>query len=152
MKTIRTKKSIWLCLLTMSCSSHAQVKPLAEIKPIVMCGEKLLAEVARNDEDRSRGLMGRTSIAKGKAMVFVFEEEREISFWMKNVPFDIDIGFFDAKGAYVSHTTMKGTSPMQLESALPSYPSIGPAKYAVEVIAGHFSKVKTKSCQLKPLL
>ncbi len=139
-------------LLLVSCTSHAKVTPLSEIKAISVCAKKLSAEIARSDGDRARGLMGRTSIANDKAMVFVFEVERELSFWMKNVPFDIDIGFFDAKGFYVSHTTMKGTSPMQLESALPSYSSGSPAKYAVEVVPGFFSKVKTKGCKFSPLL
>lgn len=143
-----------MTLLLASCQSEAQVKvkTLSEIVEITMCGEKLRAEVARSEADRSRGLMGRSSIDKKHAMVFVFEAERELSFWMKNVPFDIDIGFFDAKGKYVSHVTMKGTSPMQLESALPSYPSGGAAKYAVEVSVGHFSPRKTKNCRLSPLL
>lgn len=139
-------------LLLVSCTTYAKVTPLSEIKAITVCSKKLSAEIARNDADRARGLMGRTSISSDKAMVFVFDVERELSFWMKNVPFDIDIGFFDAKGFYVSHATMKGTSPMQLETALPSYASGGAAKYAVEVVAGFFSQVQTKNCKLSPLL
>jgi uncharacterized protein len=133
-------------------TADAKVKPLDEIKQIEVCGEKFLAEIARSDDDRARGLMGRDSIGKNKAMVFVFESERPLSFWMKNVPFDIDIGFFDAKGIYVSHSTMKGTSPLQLESALPSYSSSGPAKYAVELRPNYFKSKNTKSCTLTPLL
>lgn len=125
---------------------------LSEVKNIHVCGKLLTAEVARSSADRERGLMGRTGIGKDKAMIFVFESEEPRSFWMKNVPFDIDIVFFDAKGNYVSHTTMKGTSVLQKDQNLPSYPSKGPAAYAVEVPSGFFKTLKTKSCRLSPLL
>lgn len=139
-----------MSVLFTGCTSHATT--LSEIKTLQVCGVKLRAEVARSETDRSRGLMGRTELAAGNAMLFVFEEERPLSFWMKNVPFAIDIGFFDSHGLYVSHTTMAGTSPLQREATLPSYPSSGPAKYAVEVPQGFFSKVKTKNCRLTPQL
>ncbi|HVJ65518.1 MAG TPA: DUF192 domain-containing protein [Bdellovibrionota bacterium] len=143
----------FLSLVMISASTSFAASGLKEVKKIRLCGKSLSAEIARSDEERSRGLMNRRGIPNTKAMVFVFESERPLSFWMKNVPFDIDIGFFDAKGSYVSHTTMAGTTPMQLESTLPAYPSDAPAKYAVEVSAGFFGKIKnTKSCRLTPLL
>jgi hypothetical protein len=144
-------KHVWLTLVFLAaCASHAE--PLKEQKTIHVCGISVKAEVARSDDDRARGLMGRTALAKGRGMIFVFEGDEPRSFWMKNVPFDIDIGFFDAKGAYVSHTTMRGTSPLQRESALQSYPSAGPAKYAVEVPEGFFKNLRTAGCRLTPLL
>lgn len=130
-------------------SAFAELK---EVVKIQVCGQTLNAEVARSDEDRSRGLMGRTSLNKNAAMIFVFESEEPLSFWMKNVPFDIDIGFFDAKGKYVSHHLMKGTSPLQREATLPSYKSKAPAKYAVEVRPNFFKKHLSSNCKLSPLL
>lgn len=142
----------FLSLALTACVSRAEPAKLKEIKSVVVCGKTLNAEIARSDEDRARGLMGRRGIKNPHAMIFVFGEEAPRSFWMKNVPFDIDIGFFDAKGGYVSHTTMRGTSPLQREDALPSYRSAAPAKYAVEVSQGFFTKVNTGGCRLSPLL
>lgn len=143
---------LYAMLLLCGCATGVSAKPLKEIKTIMVCKKSLQAEVAKSEADRSKGLGGRKSIAQGKAMIFVFEEARELSFWMKDVPFDIDIGFFDAKGKYVSHSTMPGTSPLQLDSTLPTYSSYGAAKYAVEVSKGFYSNVDAKNCQLTPLL
>src|SRR5712671_6552489 len=41
-------------------------------------------EVAATPEERARGLMYRTSLAEGSGMLFVFDEDRNQSFWMKN--------------------------------------------------------------------
>ena len=103
-------------------------------------------------EDRQRGLMNHPPLTSKQAMLFVFEEEDHRSFWMKNVPYDLDIAFFDSNKKIVSITTMFGTSPMMKDDKLPSYPSNGPAQYALEAKAGTFNAVlkssKLKSCKL----
>src|SRR5689334_22115975 len=41
-------------------------------------------EVADTPETRARGLMYRTSLADGHGMLFVFDEDEDHEFWMKN--------------------------------------------------------------------
>lgn len=108
-----------------------------------------MLEVARDPESRARGLMGRTQLRPGHGMVFVFEHESMQTFWMKNVPFDIDIGFFDAKGKLVNALTMQGSSALTQDHALPRYSSAAPAQFAVEVEKGFFSG--KKNCELRPI-
>jgi len=50
-------------------------------------------EVCSNDSERSLGLMYRRSLAQDAGMIFVFPEERENSFWMKNTYIPLDMVF-----------------------------------------------------------
>lgn len=50
-------------------------------------------ELARTDAERARGLMHREVLPVGKGMLFVFDEERDQSFWMKNTLIPLDMVF-----------------------------------------------------------
>lgn len=116
----------------------------------MVCGQKLQLEVADDDNERMMGLMYRTEIKAGHGMIFIFPRAERQAFWMKNVPFDIDIGYFDARGKLLNAVTMLGTSPLQTSESLPNYPSKGAVLYAVEVPAGFYARHK-KNCVLKKL-
>lgn len=116
-------------------------------KKLSVCGQNFIAWVANNDEDRTRGFMNFRELKKHEAMIFVFDNERPLSFWMKNVPYDLDIAYFDKDKKLVSYTTMKATSPMMKADALPNYPSEGASMYAVEVKAQTLKNLK-KGCRL----
>jgi uncharacterized membrane protein (UPF0127 family) len=55
-------------------------------------------EVAQTPEQRSRGLMGRRSLAQDEGMAFIFFEETRGGFWMKNTLIPLSIAFFDKDG------------------------------------------------------
>ncbi len=58
-------------------------------------GKKLQVEVARNEIERSIGMMWRTSLRPRAGMLFVFEDQAQQSFWMKNTLVDLDMIFID---------------------------------------------------------
>lgn len=66
--------------------------------------------------------MNHPPLTSKQAMLFVFDEEDHRSFWMKNVPYDLDIAFFDSNKKIVSITTMFGTSPMMKTAVPPQHP------------------------------
>jgi uncharacterized membrane protein (UPF0127 family) len=150
-------KNILLSLFAVfAASAHAGVedgKPNTGLKTTVykVCGKTLELEEARTPAERQVGLMHRESVPQGKGMLFIFDYAEPMSFWMKNVPFDIDIAFFDSQGKLLNTHTMSGTSPLIKDMALPLYKSEGAALYAVEVAPGFYSKLQLKNCKLNPL-
>lgn len=62
---------------------------------VCMKGRCFQAETALIPEAQSRGLMFRESLAPGSGMLFVFDEEDIIPFWMKNTLIPLDIIWID---------------------------------------------------------
>ena len=69
--------------------------------------ETFTLEVADTDALRQKGLMRRDSMAKDRGMIFVFPDEAERSFWMKNTRIPLDIIFIDGNGVVVGIKQMK---------------------------------------------
>jgi uncharacterized membrane protein (UPF0127 family) len=91
---------------------------------------ELTLEIADNDYERARGLMDRKTMTDKQAMIFIFDEERPQSFWMKNTHISLDIIYVKANMEVVS--IQKNTQPYSTQSL----PSEGDAQYVVEVVAG----------------
>ena len=91
---------------------------------------KFHVEVMDDARERARGLMHRPQLGKFSAMLFVYERERSLSFWMKNTLIALDILFFDSAGRLVNLR----------EDAIPGdetpLRSTGPAQYVFEINAG----------------
>lgn len=90
-------------------------------------------EIAGTDAERQRGLMERTELAEERGMLFVFEEEQELSFWMKDTLIPLSIAYIDEEARIVDIQDME---PLD-ESG---HPSAEPAQYALEVNQGFFDE------------
>jgi uncharacterized membrane protein (UPF0127 family) len=66
-------------------------------------------------------------------MLFVYEREGMLSFWMKNTRLPLSIAFIDKNGRIVDIQDMQ---PFSLESHISAYP----ARYALEMNRGWFAK------------
>ena len=87
-------------------------------------------EIADTDYDVQTGLMYRDSMKDNQAMLFVFQDLRPRSFYMKNTKFALDIIYLDDNQTIVS--IQKNAQPLD-ESSLPSN---APAQFVLEVNAG----------------
>ena len=92
-------------------------------------------EIADDASERARGLMHRTALAENRGMLFVFPDEEELSFWMKNTLIPLSVAFMDSEGRIVDIQDMK-----PLDDEPPSYVSAEPARYALEVNRGFFEE------------
>jgi len=95
---------------------------------------KIDIEISDTDYDRQLGLMFRKNMEENEGMLFIFPSETVQSFWMRNTNISLDIIFINSDQKIV--TIHKNTKTLSDQS----YPSTGPAKYVIEVIAGFTDK------------
>jgi uncharacterized membrane protein (UPF0127 family) len=55
-------------------------------------------QVAVTQNEMAKGLMGRRDLTPTQGMLFVYRSPQPMSFWMKNTPTPLDIGFFTSDG------------------------------------------------------
>lgn len=91
------------------------------------------AELARTPEERNFGFMERKKIPDGTGMLFIFEYDRQLSFWMKNTPHPLSIAYIDSKGIIREIYDMKPFSLASVQSNVS-------VRYALEVPQGWFEK------------
>ena len=89
------------------------------------------AEIARTEAERNRGFMERRHIPDGNGMLFVFENDQILSFWMKNTPSPLSIAFISSDGRIKDLFDMTPYSLAPVQSS-------GYARYALEVPQGWF--------------
>ena len=92
-------------------------------------------EVADNSTEREEGLMNVTGLGDREGMLFVFSDEGQRAFWMKNTYIPLDMIFLDAEKEVLNFETAQ-PQPNTSEDDLRLYRSEGPAKYVIEVNAG----------------
>jgi uncharacterized protein len=92
-------------------------------------------EIADGPFEQQRGLMYRTSLGEDRGMLFVFQREQPLSFWMKNTRIPLSIAYIDSKGRITDILDMK-----PLDDKPPHYVSSGPVQYALEVNQGFFDE------------
>jgi uncharacterized protein len=96
-------------------------------------------EIADNDAKRAQGLMWRRSMSENTGMLFIFEDEKPLNFWMKNTVISLDIIYVNESMDII--TIYDNTVPLS-EMLIPSEK---PAKYVVEVNAGFCYRHKVQS-------
>ena len=98
----------------------------------------LAAEIADTPQTREKGYMFRKNIPDGTGMLFVFESDRVLNFWMKNTPTPLSIAYIDYKGVIKDIFDMK---PFDLKDIT----ATGYVRYALEVPQGWFGRVGIKA-------
>lgn len=91
------------------------------------------AEIARTSAQREYGFMNRKKIPDGTGMIFVFEADQVLAFWMKNTPTALSIAYIDSKGRIRDIFDMQPFSLSTVESSCS-------VRYALEVPQGWFKK------------
>ncbi|MDR0901747.1 MAG: DUF192 domain-containing protein [Opitutaceae bacterium] len=73
-------------------------KPASEYFPVKVGGQAVRMQLAVQQLEMARGLMGRRDLAEDQGMVFVYQKPARMSFYMRNTPAPLDIGYFTADG------------------------------------------------------
>lgn len=103
---------------------------------VTIAGERFELDLALNDAQRTRGLMGVEHLDPNEGMLFVFPDLQPRRFWMKDCLIQIDVIFLDDRGRIVRMHTMDPPAPGTRDSDLRTYPSVYPARFAIELAGG----------------
>ncbi len=134
---------------------------------VVRVGDKAFhLEISADPQVRLKGLSGRTFIEPDGGMLFIFPQQGEMSFVMRDCPIPIDILFLGPAGHVVAAHEMKPENPRTeeekrlsppypdapewqwsnaaYENRLKKYPSKFSAQFAVELAAGKIKELGVK--------
>jgi len=125
-----------LSLLLISCSSGPFVK---------IDGDKIDVEVADESVEMIKGLMGREELCEDCGMIFVFQDDREHSFWMKNTLIPLDMIFINSENVVVDVLSAVPCT----EDPCPHYKPENKAKYVLEVNSGRFGNIVGETVEIK---
>ena len=132
-KTLFTFAVLFTILSGASCKSKKL--PVTDITITRADGTRALvkAEVAQKEEERNYGFMNRKNIPNGTGMLFVFEKEQILSFWMKNTPHPLSIAYIDSRGKIrnIYDMTPFSLTPIKSTSSV---------RYALEVPQGWYKE------------
>ncbi len=110
---------------------------------VSIAGQPFELWIADQTPEITQGLMFVTAeqmapLADGtrRGMLFVFDHERYLDFWMKNTIIPLDIAYLDSSGIIVATHTM-----VPLDDRSGQYPSGEPARFAIEVNANVLSEL-----------
>ncbi len=96
-------------------------------------------ELALTDKQRSLGLMHRKELAPDNGMLFIFPEERALSFWMRNTLIPLDIIFLKSSGEILNIRKM--AEPLTETGRT----SLGLAKAVLEIPGGRADELNIKA-------
>ena len=114
-------------------TSQVETPQLPVLTIVTSSGERVpvQVEIADTPGEIQTGLMGRSALAEEAGMLFVFDQEQILSFWMKDTLIPLSIAYIDAEGRIVDIQDMQ-----PLDETI--HPSAEPARYALEVNQGFF--------------
>ena len=91
------------------------------------------AEIARTEAQRAQGLMFRQELKDGNGMLFIFERDQILSFWMKDTFIPLSIAFIANDGRILEIHDMEPEDLSPVRSGRS-------ARYALEVPQGWFDR------------
>ena len=125
--------AILILFICSSCSSETRF----EERDLVIIGRNntvtIRAEIARTREEQSQGYMHRQSIKDGEGMLFFYEHDSILSFWMANTLVPLSIAFISHEGVILEIYNMEPLSTATVRSSRS-------VRYALEVPQNWFSR------------
>lgn len=109
---------------------------------VEIANKEFVAETAMTVEEHGQGLSGRQSLNEGAGMLFVFEPEQNVSFWMHDMRFSLDMIFIrDSRVIAIERNVPVPNEPIDPDK-LPRYSPNQPVSHVLEVNAGEATGIK----------
>lgn len=101
---------------------------------------KIKIEVAKNNDEKAKGLGGRESLAEENGMLFVYDVKLKPRFWMKGMRIPLDFIWIDGDKVVDLLANVPPPQEGQSDATLPLYSSVVEVDKVLEVNAGFISK------------
>ena len=105
---------------------------------VTINGVVLVADISASNEERTKGLSVKDALAENEAMLFVFGNEGEHTFWMKDMKFPIDIIWIDGNKTvvHIEHNLQ----PCGYGLLCPTYKPDQDSLFVLETVGGFAEK------------
>jgi len=120
-----------------ACASHKLETATFSITRADSTPVEITVEIARTDEEKTQGLMYRKKLPDGQGMIFIYDRDQQMSFWMKNTLIPLSIAFIASDGTIIEIRDMQ---PLDLSSVRSSRS----VRYALETPQGWFDRAGVK--------
>jgi uncharacterized membrane protein (UPF0127 family) len=104
----------------------------AQANELRLHGHSYHISIQRTDAEREKGLSGTASLAKNKAMLFVFPNDDKWRIWMKDMNYPIDIVWLDSDKNVIY--VVKDAQPSSYPNTI--FKSDKNARYVIELASG----------------
>lgn len=121
-------------LLSLCAACQDKAQPRLREADIVLKGRTIRVELARSPAEQQRGLMFRKEIGKDRGMLFVFPEDQQLSFWMRNTLIPLSIAYISSSGRIEDIFDMEPLSEAPVKTS-------HWVRYALEVPQGYFREL-----------
>ena len=105
---------------------------------VTVNGVVLVADISATNEQRTKGLSVKDGLAENEAMLFVFDNEAEHRFWMKDMKFAIDIIWIDSDKTIVH--IERNLQPCPYGVLCTTYKPTDDSLYVLETVGGFAEK------------
>ena len=104
------------------------------LNTVTLNGATVRVAIAATRTSRTQGLTGVTTMAADSGMLFVFADDRQRGFWMKDTPIPLSIAFLDASKKVIFMADMAPNTTTVVGGF-----NAGLMRYAIEVNQGWFA-------------
>lgn len=124
-----------------------KVSVVQDSKSIKIDSTEIKIEVAKSNEERSKGLSNRIKLSDNSGMVFVFPKNSKPVFWMKDTKIALDIIWIN-NNKIVGIEKDVQPEPNIIDNKLKKYPAPSEIDYVLEVNGGFSDKHNIKVDQM----
>lgn len=99
------------------------------------------AKLAKTKAEKRKGLKGRENLKENKAMLFVYSQERKLSFWMKDTLIPLDIIWLNKNKEIID---IKHQAQPCKSEICPVFEAEGKSQYVLELKGGMAEEIGLK--------
>ena len=108
---------------------------------VYLNGHPITAEIAETREQQVRGLSGRAALGPDEGMLFIYAEEGNHTFWMRDMLISIDMIWIRNFRIVHIESFVPVPAPGTPVNQLPTYSATEPSNFVLEIAAGRSAEL-----------